>query len=188
MFAIHCVPTVSHLRQTQTHTPCSRKFAHLNGVWLPASPEAPDEMMSFARGEASKLKIPPQFSTADSWFLSDFHFEICQDNHPQGGSLLKRYILYQWAGVGQYSGSSARGTRGNLPAISVGPPKVMLTLWSIMNAIRLRHTTRYDSTATTMMRWGLCRLARGSCSKGGAQRRALDQVHPDQGGQFSAVV
>jgi hypothetical protein len=61
--------------------------------------EDPDEALLSANGEANKLRIPPGFTIAESGFLSDDHFEIRQDN-PQADSLVNRYILYRWVGVG----------------------------------------------------------------------------------------
>ena len=61
--------------------------------------EDPDASLFSANCEANKLSIPPGFTIAESGFLSDAHFEIRQDN-PQADSLVNRYILYRWAGVG----------------------------------------------------------------------------------------
>jgi hypothetical protein len=61
--------------------------------------EDPDASLFSANCEANKLSIPPGFTIAESGFLSDAHFEIRQDN-PQADSLVNRYILYRWVGVG----------------------------------------------------------------------------------------
>ena len=61
--------------------------------------EDPDEALFPANFEANKLSIPPGFTIAESGFLSDDHFEIRHDN-PQADSLVNRYILYRWVGVG----------------------------------------------------------------------------------------
>jgi hypothetical protein len=56
-------------------------------------------------------------------------------------------------------------------------PKAMLILWSFMNATRLRHITRYVSTATTTTKWRPRRSVRGFCSIGlRVTRRACERL------------